>query len=156
MREICGNPWISSNLSQRQPLPQRNQARPTHRALWRSGAAHAYNLGPFVTPLQRETVTGSEISTGKFTPAHDASAALVLIGMLCLLADIVLRAWHLGLMIFGWSFFSVSLHSSPKPRARHLSCGGGARHAPRLYTDRAGIAGRRVAPGHEGDFRLCI
>ncbi|MEE8657433.1 hypothetical protein CGLAMM_09350 [Acetobacteraceae bacterium EV16G] len=95
------------------------------------GAAHAYNLGPFVTPLQRETMTGRVISAGQLTPTHDAGAALVLIGVLCLLADIILRARHLGLMIFGVLVF-LGFSARPAVTAAQATSVAEAARATRL------------------------
>lgn len=94
-------------------------------------AAHAYNLGPFVTPLQRETMTGRVMSAGQLTPTHDAGAALVLIGVLCLLADIILRARHLGLMIFG-VVISLGFSMLPAVTAAHATSVAEAARATRL------------------------
>ncbi|UYH51499.1 DUF4159 domain-containing protein [Candidatus Kirkpatrickella diaphorinae] len=119
-------PLTASNLAATQPGP-------THPPgmYGPQGAAHAYNLGPFVTPLQRQTVTGNVILAEKLTPSHDASAALVLIGMLCLLADIVLRARHLGLLVFVVVIF-IGFSPLPIPSSAQAASVAEAARATRL------------------------
>lgn len=65
------------------------------------GAAHAYNLGPFLNPLERETSVGKRVTAGGVAAAYDASSSLLLLGMFLLSADFVLRARHLGLIAIG-------------------------------------------------------